>query len=517
MQRPFLMMTALVAVTACGDPLDRVEKLSDVSLAPQDIVRDVAASPEELARKEGGFLGGLFRRAEPTPQDDPVSAAVSSANASLSSAPLHDETPVAAEEDPLEEAALPAAEQANETSLAEAEVIDDNTIAQPKRRGGVLGLFRRATEAETLAANTTETTGLTETATTDQSVASVEEPLAAEVIADAAPNSETPEILTPQADAQVDAVQTEPTKAEPAPKRGLFKRLAGQKRSQDASENSVDDGETVEPVLIVAEAPSDIKTNAPEAKANVETLASSEEPAPGVQVEAVKRQGLLGGLFGNKQDAQDVTVRRSPEPTVEVEDVKVASLTPEETTQEPPSKRRAARFNSRGDAPRKGPDKVDVSFGDVLPFGTIARVCDAKNEPLGRKLEKAGSGKGYALFDSNAGSTAPRTFYVTGFSDGCPRQFTAALALFGEPAMHEQLRYGRPSEKYPYSTTDKAYEKVKSAICKVSRREPCGSKISTLEKNTVFISTYERFTDNGRWADILVHDGTVLAAALKDP
>ena len=59
--------------------------------------------------------------------------------------------------------------------------------------------------------------------------------------------------------------------------------------------------------------------------------------------------------------------------------------------------------------------------------------------------------------------------------------------MFGAPSMHEQLRYGQPSEEYPYSDTDKAYEKIKSQICRVGKRKPCGSAISRLERDTVFI------------------------------
>ena len=168
---------------------------------------------------------------------------------------------------------------------------------------------------------------------------------------------------------------------------------------------------------------------------------------------------------------------------------------------------------------RKAPDSKDVTFGTILPYGEVAGVCDAKGQSsLGQHLDKAPSlGRGYALFDSAPNSTGPRTFYVTGFEDKCPRQFTAALALFGSPEVHEQLRYGRPGKLYLYSTTDKAYEKVKSSACKVGKSKPCGANLKTLERNKVFVSTYEKFSDNSRWADILLHDGVVAAAAIKTP
>ncbi|MEL6617642.1 MAG: hypothetical protein AAFP16_02105 [Pseudomonadota bacterium] len=176
---------------------------------------------------------------------------------------------------------------------------------------------------------------------------------------------------------------------------------------------------------------------------------------------------------------------------------------------------RAART---GTWTRNGPDARDVPVGTVLPFGQIARVCDAKPRDMGKIVERAArKGKGYELYDSVPDSAQPRTFYITGFADNCPRQFTAALALFGTPEAHEQLRYGLPARNYPYSTTDEAYETIKSRVCNVSRKKPCGPRISRFDKTTIFVSAYEHFGENARWADMLLHEGEVLAAALKAP
>jgi hypothetical protein len=163
-----------------------------------------------------------------------------------------------------------------------------------------------------------------------------------------------------------------------------------------------------------------------------------------------------------------------------------------------------------------GPDAQDVAIGTTLPFGVVARTCAARGRALGQEIAHFPErGKGYRLHDSAPGTTAPHTFYVSGFRDGCPRQFTAALAIFGAPSMYEQLRYGDAAKDHPNSATDTAYEKVKSQVCGVSRRKPCGRNIKNLERDTVFISAYERFEDNARWADILVHDGAILAANIK--
>jgi hypothetical protein len=81
--------------------------------------------------------------------------------------------------------------------------------------------------------------------------------------------------------------------------------------------------------------------------------------------------------------------------------------------------------------------------------------------------------------------------------------------------MHEQLRYGLPSKVQPYSTTDKAYEGIKRSVCGVGKKKACGAKIKTLEKNTVFISIYDRIGSNAQWSNVLLHKGWVLATDRK--
>ncbi|WP_152612943.1 hypothetical protein [Tateyamaria sp. ANG-S1] len=215
------------------------------------------------------------------------------------------------------------------------------------------------------------------------------------------------------------------------------------------------------------------------------------------------------------QDA--ITAGADPQTDTEAdaEPVVTAAVSPDALVE--PEKRRRL-FGGPRNTPRNGPDAMDVAPGMMVPFGQIARNCDATPARSGAVVDKAaGKGRGYVLYDTAPDSTAPRTFYVTGFADNCPRQFTAALALFGEPAFHEQLRYGLPAEEYPYSTTDEAYEKLKRKVCNVGRNKPCSGRIDRLSRNTTFISAYENFTDNGRWADMLLYDGVVLAASLKTP
>ncbi len=152
----------------------------------------------------------------------------------------------------------------------------------------------------------------------------------------------------------------------------------------------------------------------------------------------------------------------------------------------------------------------------VLPYGKIARVCDMPKRALGKKVaQHPEKRRRYVLHDSDPGNTAPHTFYLTGFDDGCARQFTASVAIFGSVGMHEQLRYGLPADVQPYSDTDKAYEKLKSRVCGVRRKKPCGSKIGRLENDTVFLSIYENFGGNQRWSNLLLHSGRVLAQDIK--
>ena len=392
--RYFAALFLLASLSACGDPLAKIEKFDDVDLAAEEPIAQALPDAAE-SQAEGGFLSRLLPR-------EPV------------------ETAAAPSEEPQLDT-VAETDAAVTTALAETQVVP----APEPASGGVRGWLRRSADR----AKTQDVAAVSAPAQTEQVVV--------------VPPAETTSVEKP-----------------------------------------------------------------------IDEAAPSTTPA--VVVEAQKRKGLLG-LFkpAGAEEAQVRTASLSPEPATP----RVEALTePAPEVSVEPKKRRGLFGNAAATAPRNGPDARDVEYGTVLPYGEVARVCSARGRPMGRKIDKAPArGRGYALFDSDPNSAAPRTFYVTGFNDGCPRQFTAALALMGAPTLHEQLRYGLPSEEYPYSTTDKAYEKVKSSVCRVGKRKPCGAKIGELEKNTVFISTYERFGNNARWADILIHDGAVLAAAIKTP
>lgn len=251
------------------------------------------------------------------------------------------------------------------------------------------------------------------------------------------------------------------------------------------------------------------------AKASVDGLLSTPvAPAP-------PRRGLLGALRNVLPAMQTKEQSLAPVEGAETDE-------PAETPAQVPL---AAEFEVSGDTKRTGlfaglrrtastptrrdgVDAAEVSYGTVLPFGTVARVCEARRKPLGRKVESA-SARGYKLYDSQPGSAGRRTYYITGFSDGCPRQLTAAHVVLGAPSFYELLHYGPTGAHLVTGETDRAYERVKSRVCGARKGRPCGAKMNTLERNTFFVNAYERLDDNTQWSEMLVHDGAVIAAALK--
>jgi len=188
-----------------------------------------------------------------------------------------------------------------------------------------------------------------------------------------------------------------------------------------------------------------------------------------------------------------------------VDDTSVAAI-PE------PQEQEAAGFLGRILGTATATSLTDVTYGTQLPFGQVGRVCDAKGRNLGKAVGDIDA-PGYKIFDSAPDVVSKRTFYLTGFSDGCPRQFTAATALPAAPSRYEEFRYGPAGANLPYGATDKAYDKLKRSECGVGKRKPCGSK---LDRSTFFVSAYEFYGNNARWASILIHNGAVLETAIKN-
>ena len=130
---------------------------------------------------------------------------------------------------------------------------------------------------------------------------------------------------------------------------------------------------------------------------------------------------------------------------------------------------------------------VAVQPGQVLPYGGLAEVCDMPEGAMGRPVEVA---EGYTLYDSEPGRTGPRTHYITGFDDGCARQFTGGLAMFGDLESHAALL---AAGGLPASNLDGLASGLRGA------------------SRSVFLTVYEGF--GGRVSgDILLSGGEVVGA-----
>lgn len=162
----------------------------------------------------------------------------------------------------------------------------------------------------------------------------------------------------------------------------------------------------------------------------------------------------------------------------------------------------AARVN------RTGPDAQVIPYGESVAYGAISTVCDVPNGSLGTLVANVG---GFKIYDTIPNATALRPHFITGFDDGCARQFSAALSLTGDVGTHEIVRYMPSNASRPYSGTDTAYEAIKASFCRARHGAPCGNKIDALSNKTTFITAYERFGADARWVEILLHDGAVTA------
>jgi len=230
------------------------------------------------------------------------------------------------------------------------------------------------------------------------------------------------------------------------------------------------------------------------------------------------RRGLLG-LFRRKP-APDVSSESTEQqesaegadseiPTETKEgDVEIAAIAPPKES----GSRNGGLFGLFG---QKADPSEQVEPGTILPYGKIGVACAVRGKALGKEVDRfPAKGKGYRLYDSDPSTTQPRTHYLTGFKDGCPRQFTASLALLASPVLHEQLLFAEKSSQQHSNAADKAFEKIRKQICRVGRGKPCPEKrINALEKSMVFVTTYERFGGNASWEEILVHKGVLAASS----
>lgn len=156
-----------------------------------------------------------------------------------------------------------------------------------------------------------------------------------------------------------------------------------------------------------------------------------------------------------------------------------------------------------------------VAKGETVSYGIVGVACDVPRRQLGKAVDqypKEGRAV-WRLHDTDPKSTGPRTMFITGFKDGCARQITGALALFGSPNLHETHRYGPAQKGEPYSDPDKAYEKIKSPICGVRRGKPCPEeRAGPLNRGTSFVTVYPRFGGYPSRFEILLHKGNMIVS-----
>lgn len=262
----------------------------------------------------------------------------------------------------------------------------------------------------------------------------------------------------------------------------------------------------------------------PEEAVAVEAVAVAEvvaEAAPAV-VEAPPKKGLFGFLKAKAEAAPEAVaeVAEAVEETPVEETVEVAALA------EPEAPAKAGVFGFLKAKPKaeataapvlmKEAASEDVPQGVVMPVGKVGRLCGVNERDLGKAVESYPERSArYRLYDTVPGSAVARTMFVSGFADGCLRQFTGALAMFGSVELYEELRYGPVGKTLPKGETDAAYEGVKAKVCGVAAGKPCGRGLAKLERETVFVNVYQTLGDNSSWGTLLLHDGTVVAADLK--
>ncbi|MGR3434569.1 MAG: hypothetical protein ACU0CO_06725 [Shimia sp.] len=171
----------------------------------------------------------------------------------------------------------------------------------------------------------------------------------------------------------------------------------------------------------------------------------------------------------------------------------------------PAAARTGAPFGRRGaDAAAR-----EVAPGTVLAFGRIATVCGLSTRDMGTQVEAEGR---YTLFDSAPSAGAPRTHYLTGFRDGCARQFTAAMAMFGGADVREHAAITGSHRHVAPTATDREYAAIRARVCRVGAATRCPeARLRRLARGTAFVSVYDGFGTNPSWADVLLHDGAVVA------
>ncbi|MDV7142322.1 hypothetical protein R3X27_06475 [Tropicimonas sp. TH_r6] len=144
--------------------------------------------------------------------------------------------------------------------------------------------------------------------------------------------------------------------------------------------------------------------------------------------------------------------------------------------------------------------------------GPMAKACDVRGKALGKVVEK-GPGK-WKLHDTAPGSTTRRAFYLTGFSDGCPRRLDGAVAMFGSVELYELVHYGPVGIKPTQAEVDRTYAKLRSKVCGSSGRACKERGVRKLSKQAVFVDVYASAEGSSR-VQLLMNRGKLAAMSQK--
>ncbi|MEO0676974.1 MAG: hypothetical protein AAFZ02_05385 [Pseudomonadota bacterium] len=255
-----------------------------------------------------------------------------------------------------------------------------------------------------------------------------------------------------------------------------------------------------------------------------------ETPDPAEMQDEATRPGLFARVLGrSRREAHSEASIEAPNvppaaelPEADTDAVEVAP--PDETDApeaEPEVEPVAARsgffgrvFRGSGGGTRAALPAPESA--EDLQYGEIIAVCGTPRQELGTEVARYAGRRGPRLYDSNPSTVALRPHYITGFSDGCPRKFLAALALFGGPTAYEASRLFDEDNLREPSETDRAYRRIRRRVCGTPVGQDCArDRFQRLEDNAVFVSVYQRFGTNPDWADMLIYEGEVVAKDFK--
>ncbi|SDJ98801.1 hypothetical protein [Aliiruegeria lutimaris] len=144
--------------------------------------------------------------------------------------------------------------------------------------------------------------------------------------------------------------------------------------------------------------------------------------------------------------------------------------------------------------------------------GPVAKACGLRGKALGKVVEK-GPG-GWKLYDTAPGSTAVRDFHVTGFSDGCARKVSGAVAMFGSVELYELVHYGPVGMKPKGTDTDKAYAEMRARACGSAKMACKPGALRKLTKQAVFVDVYAS-ASSPRRTQLLMSRGKLAALSQK--